>query len=510
MKLVVVGLDGAHWELIYPWIEEGALPNIGKIIRGGVWGDMLSCLPPVTLPNWKCYSTGKNPGKLGIFWWENIDFNKGRIYHPFHRKFLHKEIWDYISEAGGKVGVIGVPGTYPPKKVNGFMISGGPDAKEKGFTYPKELERRLRDEWGFKLRPQNSILDKEKFAEEVNEIIDIKFKVAKTLAKEYDVDFLQVTSFEINTMHHHFWNDPLTMKCWKTIDNHLKDFLNEKTNIFLMSDHGSNRIETVFNINAWLRKKGYLKLHSTSIQATKILYHLGIKQETLASIANKLKLRKILRKVIPRSFLKIFPNEVGEVKKIGSMIDWEESMVLASGQGPIYIRATNEDEKRTLINKIKKELEELVDPVTDKKIVERVYLKEEIYSGEYIDEAPDLIIDQAKGVHIPGDFEIEDGRIFYSPTKGWKAENKKWGLFAAYGPDIKSEKKIKISILDLAPTILHMFNISVPRDMDGRVLMEIFDEQSEIAKRKVRYREINEKEKIREKIRRLKIRDGTR
>ena len=472
MKLVVIGLDGAHWELIYPWIEEGILPNIGRIIRHGVWGDMLSCLPPVTLPNWKCYSTGKNPGKIGIFWWENIDFTHGRIYFPFHRKFLHKEIWDFLSEAGYRVGVIGVPGTFPPKKVNGFMIVGGPDAEEKGFTYPKDLEERIKNEYGYKLRPETPInLNKDKAFREIKDIIDVKFRVAKILAHEYQVDFLQVTSFEINTMHHFLWNDERTKECWKTIDSHIRDFLkDEETNVMLVSDHGSNEIRTVFNINAWLEKRGYLK---TSTVSSSLLHHLGITQELLSKVLHGLGLGKLAKKV-PKNIVERIPSSSGEVKKKADMIDWEKSKAIASGQGPIYLKAKNEEERNKLSIKIKKELEELTSPITGEKIINKVYLKQDIYSGKYLNEAPDLIIDQAKGVHIPGGIGTKE--LFSTPKK-WRAENKKWGLFAAHGPDIKSGKKIKISILDLAPTILHMFNIPIPRDMDGRVLKEIFDKK---------------------------------
>jgi predicted AlkP superfamily phosphohydrolase/phosphomutase len=113
MKTVVVGLDGAAFELIDPWIGEGALPNIARIKREGVWGDMRSVLPPVTSPNWKCYSTGKNPGKIGIFWWENIDWHNRKVYYPVARKLENKEIWDYMGEAGMKVGVLGMPQRKP-------------------------------------------------------------------------------------------------------------------------------------------------------------------------------------------------------------------------------------------------------------------------------------------------------------------------------------------------------------------------------------------------------------
>ncbi|MHA1835072.1 MAG: alkaline phosphatase family protein [Candidatus Baldrarchaeia archaeon] len=499
MKLVVIGLDGAHWELIYPWIEEGSLSNISRIISHGVWGDMLSCLPPVTLPNWKCYSTGKNPGKIGIFWWENIDFNHGRIYHPFHRKFLNKEIWDYLSEAGYRVGVIGVPGTYPPKKVNGFMIAGGPDAEEKGFTYPRDLEKRIKDEYDYKLRPETPIsLDKDKASREIKDIIDVKFRVAKTLADEYQVDFLQVTSFEINTMHHFLWNDERTKECWKIIDHHIHDFLKDgETNVMLVSDHGSNEIRTVFNINTWLEKRGYLR---TSTRSSGLLYRLGITQELLSKALRRLGLKKLAKKV-PKNIVGRIPSSSGEIEKRENMIDWEKSRAIASGQGPIYLKAKNEEEKSKLLIEIKKELEELVSPITGERIVNKVYLKQDIYSGKYLDEAPDLIIDQAKGIHIPGGIGMKE--VFSTP-KRWRAENKKWGLFAAYGPGIKSGEKVKISILDLAPTILYMFNTPVPPDMDGKVLTEIFKEEPKVVKRRVSYQEMDEKKKIRERIRELR------
>lgn len=503
MKLTVIGLDGAHWELLKPWIQEGSLPNIEKVIECGVRGDMKSCLPPVTLPNWKCYSTGKNPGKIGIFWWENIDFKKRRIYHPFHRKFENPDIWDYISNTGKKVGIIGVPGTYPPKKVNGFIIAGGPDAEERGFTYPKKLEDIIRDKYGWKNRPQNSFnINKEKAAEEVRAIIDVKFKVAKALAREYRLDFLQITSFHINSMHHFLWNHEKTKECWKIIDSHLGDFIKEgESNLMLVSDHGSNEIKTVFNINTWLEKNGYLKTHKSSLGASKLLYKAGITQEQVVKLLDKVKLRKLGRKV-PTNLVERIPSNLGQVKKKTSMINWEKSKAISSGQGPLYLNPANQQEKNKMVKELKHKLESLEDSRNREKIIEKVYLREEVYRGRYLNEAPDLIIDQAKGVHIPGG--IGDRNVFSFPRR-WRAENKKWGLFAAYGPDIKSGKEIRnISILDLAPTILHMFNIPITQDMDGRVLSEIFHSKSKIAQRRMIHQESGEKERVKERVQELK------
>ena len=477
------------------------MPNIARIKQGGVWADMISVLPPVTSPNWKCYSTGKNPGKIGIFWWENIDWTSRRVYYPIARKFQNKEIWDCLGEAGQKVGIIGMPTTYPPKRVNGFLISAGPDASENKFCYPGELEDELKKQ-GWRSHPRKIIsIDREKASQEIYDIIDTHFRVANILAPKYEVDFLMVSIFNINTLHHFFWDSLETKRAWEIVDMHIGELMNQNCNLILMSDHGSNKIESVFNINTWLKEEGYLRVN---FSLGDVLYRLGIHKQRLLQFASKLRLVGLLRKIVPKGLERHIPSDSGEIirEAKAGVVNWRKSKALASGQGPIYLNPENADNEM-LKKEIKQKLEVLIDPLTGKKVVEKVYSKEEIYQGDYLAEAPDLIIDQAKGVHIPGG--IGQTNIFGS-RQIWRAENNRTGLFMAYGPDIRPAGKIdNMSILDLAPTILHLMNIPVPDDMDGRVLMEIFREGSEPQQRKVRHQEIDmERERIRDKVKRLK------
>ena len=79
-----------------------------------------------------------------------------------------------------------------------------------------------------------------------------------------------------------------------------------------------------------------------------------------------------------------------------------------------------------------------------------------------------------RGIHISGN--LGESTIF-SRSQRWVAENKKTGLFMGYGPGFNKALKLNdVSILDIAPTILKSFNIDVPKEMDGRVLDEIFKE----------------------------------
>lgn len=135
-------------------------------------------------------------------------------------------------------------------------------------------------------------------------------------------------------------------------------------------------------------------------------------------------------------------------------------------------------------------------PQTSRNIARKVWIKERLYEGEYFREAPDLVIDQEKGVHISG--SIGKKKVFEDPEK-WIGENKKRGLFMAYGPDIKSNTKLsEVSILDLAPTVLHIYGLAIPKRMDGEVLKEIFKESSEIFRREPVYSNRGEQELVSE------------
>ncbi len=508
IKLIVIGLDGAAFELIDPLLGEGRLPNIARIRQKGVWADMKSVLPPVTSPNWKCYSTGKNPGKIGIFGWSNVDWSNRRVYYPAARITANKEIWDYMGEAGMKVGILGMPTTYPPRKVNGFMVAGGLGSEEENFTYPPELESDLKMQgWHNQLRAVIDI-DKDKAIKELHKIIEGQFRIAESLANGYHLDFLHVTCFHINILQHFLWDAPETMAAWEIIDRHVGELLKLGGDVIIMSDHGSNEIKHVFSINTWLQREGYLNLN---LKLTGILNRLGIDRPRLMALLSRLGIFELARKIVPESLQRQVPDVSGGVSReaIIGKVNWAKSRAVSNGHGLVYLNPNNGKENEKLKEEIKQKLTDLVAPQTGEGIAKRVYTREEIYHGKYLAEAPDIIIDHAKGAHIPG--SIGQRHVFDSPGR-WQAENKDTGLFLACGPSIKQAGEIKnVSILDLAPTILHLMKIAVPDDMDGRVLKDIFRPGSAAATRDITYqsgkdKKEKERQRIRQAIKELKAR----
>ena len=498
---IVFGIDGAHFELINPWIEAGKLPNIERVIDTGVTADLQSVLPPVTSPNWKAYATGKNPGKIGIFWWENIDVENERVYYPSERKHSNDEFWELIAK-DEPVGVLGVPTTYPPKSVDPFLVAGAPDGEDSGFASPPSVEDELQERFDYRVTKNTRLNDDvDEAAKEILNLIDMRYRAAKHLLDEYDISFLQVTTFYINSLHHFLWDHEYTLEAWQIVDKHLGAFLNGEHNVVLMSDHGSNEIQTVFHINSWLAEEGYLSLDAGVATS---LHRLGINTDRLIRIATRLGARDLAERVTPQRIINMIPDEQGEINRESKTdnVDWEKTEAIASGQGPIYLTADPDDpEYDRLRDDLISKLEGITDP-SGRAAVDAVVPGEEVYSGEFADEAPDIVIDQASGVHIPG--SIGRDEVFTVPDEdGWHAENKRHGLFAATGPDIGRGSIDDISILDLAPTLLHLHDCAIPTDMDGTVRRSVFADDSDAANRAVAHRSITAREKEIRRIRQV-------
>ena len=499
-RTVVFGLDGAHFELLEPRIEAGELPNIEQAVETGITADLESVLPPVTSPNWKAYATGKNPGKLGIFWWENIDVDNRRIYYPQNRKHQHREYWEIFSEHE-RPGVIGVPTTYPPKPIDEFIIAGAPDGRNEGFAYPEALEDRLIEDHDYQVTIKNELrATPDKAAEEILEVMETRFTVARELFEEYDLSFLQVTTFYINSLQHYFWDDEYTLRGWKIIDDHLGWFLDEGHDVVLMSDHGSTAVDTVFHANSWLEQQGYLTLDA---DAAKLVHRLGINRDRLLRLLSAFGLQALAVRFAPQFLLDLVPDEQGELPRESktSNIDWERTDVVASGQGPIYLTVDRDaDRYEQLRTDVIAQLESLTGP-DGRPVATAVHRGEDVYSGEYSNEIPDIVIDQRNGVHIQG--SIGRQQIFSNPDDdGWKGENKREGLFVATGPSFETGSTETLSILDLAPTLLHLRGYDVPTDMDGQVRQDVFEPNSDPAQREPSYEIVDEMAHEKRRVRR--------
>jgi predicted AlkP superfamily phosphohydrolase/phosphomutase len=436
----------------------------------GTWSTQQSCLPPVTFPNWKCYSASKNPGNLGVFWFEHVDLADGEITVASGGDFTTAEVWDYLNADGQRTGVVNMPTMYPPREIDGVVVCGGPDAVdgeyrsiESGYTYPASLE----DEYDYTVHPDPLLSSNEERGAEVEailELLDLRFQVTLDLLESEDLDFVHVTLFYLNVLQHFFWRDEPTRRAWELVDEWLGRLADlEETNLVVMSDHGCAATEVEFHINEWLAANGYLTKRRS---VDDVFQRIGITRENALAVAKRLGLVDVLARAVPARLQKLVPQEAGvkRERKL-ELVDLAETRALASGQGPVYLNPAFDVEETT--RRLIRELEAVTDDA-GRPLFDGVYRADEVYHGTYMDVAPEIVIDQRDGVTINDGM---GGNEVQTEPKRWAAENADEGIFVAAGPDFESCGHLgRTDIRDIAPTVLAAHGVAIPTDMEGDVL----------------------------------------
>ena len=507
-RVLVIGLDGATPDLLFPWAKEGKLPHMAHLINNGVSGNLRSTIPPITAPAWTSFMTGKNPGKHGLFHFiakpsKNYEYNSmtARDNHA-------KTLWAILSESNKKVGVMQVPMTYPPENVNGFMISGlGTPGIDSNFTYPVELREKLLKDHKFRLQITEIYIknNEDKFLADLEDTERRKGDITRKMMKEYPSDFFMVVFMMTDIVQHFFWkymdkthpaHDPAEpekyknaiFNSYKLLDDIIGNILSEideNTTVIIMSDHGFGPLYKELHLNYWLKSLGLQKSKGTySSKGKHWLLKNGISFERLGEFTSKIGLHGI-----SKNMPKIFINRVPRRDAL-STINWHETQAYSYGNlGLICINLKGREpegtvppeEYESLRDHIIKELYELKDPDNGKHIVEKVYKREELYTGPYINDSPDLIVAmdmiyQERATF--GEFLVGSvGRIEEKDISMRRSgQHRMNGVFIINGKNIRPGINVtNAEIIDLAPTILYMMDIPVPLDMDGKVLNIAFD-----------------------------------
>ena len=218
-KVLIIGLDGATWDLIKPWAEEGKLPTFKKLMEGGVYGNLKSTIPPWTIPAWNCMLTGKNPGKLGVFTFmcRSPDSYVFRPYFLLNKP--PKSVLDIISENGKTVCAVNIPMIHYAYKINGCMVAGWLYHPSRPITYPEELKSELDSITGgyeidvieVEVLPHEfkeiEIEGKEAFLKYLYRVTEKRAKATEYLLDKYDWDFFMVVFVGPDRIQHRLWED---------------------------------------------------------------------------------------------------------------------------------------------------------------------------------------------------------------------------------------------------------------------------------------------------------------
>ena len=500
MKVLVIGLDGSCMDLIKPWANEGKLPTFKKLLSEGSYGYLESVTPPITVPAWNCLATGKNPGKIGCFGFiqkspNSYDF---RMLIPSARK--ERDVWDILSDFEKKVFILNAPNVISAYKVNGYMVSGFMCPSKEKKAYPRSLVDVLSDlNYDMELGDLLSYLaiSDSDLSKMLKDITEQNWR-ALTYLLEKDWDFGFFVLQELDGIQHKLWTQKdVILKHYQNIDRKLSELMdrlkkeNDEANIIIVSDHGFGPNNKMFLINEWLANRGFLEVKKT--MAFELVNGLirTLKGPNILKILKLLMKFPLLMPIYNRLFL----------RAVATPIIWDKTKAFSYGNwGGIFINLEGREPKGVVR---KEDYEKLRTKIIDglKKEQIKAYRREDLYHGEYLEYAPDIII------QTNGYIDSISGKVGYNkefmegfPLEGY--HNRMNGTFIACGPDIKENSEMGAMLYDIAPTILHMFGIPIPKDMDGRVLKEIF--KGDLATKDINYQKIDEKKKIKDKITKLR------
>jgi len=495
MKLLIIGIDGATFDLIHPWIEEGHLPNLQRLTENGISGDLASTLPPVTSPAWPTFMTGCNPGKHGVFDFiqpSGSDFqlvNATRIKQP--------TLWRRLSDAGYKVGVLNVPVTYPPQPLNGFMVSGILSPKNERISYPEDLLERHKEDLGsYRVAPNiqyKSGIEAE-FIDDIYSLIRSHGDWALHLMEKEPWDVLMVHFIALDIMMHALWRfmddqhprheaSPFKNAIrdgYKLVDEYvgrLLDQLSAEDTVIAMSDHGFGPLRNIVNLNIFLMEKGLLKLKTDPVTRLKAA---AFKRGMSPAIVYRWLERVGLQNMATRVSKNTRNQLVGKFLSFDS-VDWSQTVAYSMGHvGQIYLNVAGREPAGIVTkenylrqrDEVIKVLKELKDD-DGRSLVSQIVLREETYHGPYTHKGPDLhlVLDDYNVIAFP--LFATDGNIVTQQIRGDSGCHRREGIMIISGPQVVSGQTLpEADIVDMAPTILHMLGEKVPRIMDGRVLSE--------------------------------------
>ena len=507
-RLLVIGLDGATFDLVAPWAASGELPTLARLMAAGTWGALRSTLPPATFPAWTSLVTGVNPGRHGV-----LDFVE-RVPGTLRLRFVngsHRRtpaLWTRLSATGRRVAVLSVPATYPPEAVNGVMVSGFDSPVTTGvdgsFVFPRAFHAEMRGLIGrlpfadfqevrtgprWHDRALASLLDG----------VARRATLAEALLRREPWNALMVVFGESDTVAHHFWrfHDPASprhvpsphadavLRVYRALDAAIARLVAAAGDacVAVVSDHGSGGAsDRVVHLNRYLAQRGFLALRPRGGTATRAARRLALR-------AVPVRLQGMLVRRAPAVAGRL---EGGA--RFGG-IDWSRTRAYSEEldyHPSVWINAAGREPegvvRETDYERTRAEAADALAAWRDddgRPVVERVWRREDLYHGPATVLAPDLLLElAAPGGYSPSCLRsagagpalrrLVPAEYGAGKGSGLNGAHRRDGMFLFAGPGVPAGGAVPpAEITDVLPTLLALVGVPVPLGLDGAPMASV-------------------------------------
>jgi predicted AlkP superfamily phosphohydrolase/phosphomutase len=457
MRILVIGLDCAAPEILF---GDERLTNFRRLMELGCYGRLESITPPITVPAWMCMAASQDPGSLGVYGFRNrADHSYNGLSIVDSRSIQEITIWDQLAREGKHSIIIGVPPSYPPRKVNGICVGCfmTPDPNKATYTFPPEIKEEITeflgeypvDVKGFRTN------NKEWLKEQIYAMSRKQFKLVRHFLQTEDWDYFQFVDIGLDRMQHGFWqyHDPhhvlyasdnpyqnVISDYYLYLDDQMGEILElvtDDTIVLVVSDHGAQRLDGGFCVNEWLVREGLL-------------------------------------------VLKEYPQEITPFNQLD--VDWEKTKVWSEGgyYARVFLNVKGREPNGTVgkadYEQFRDEIKAKLEATLDDKgelMSTLVFKPEEIYR-EVRNVAPDLI------VHFGGLYWRSIGGVGYqgfhtqeNDTGPDGCNHAQFGSFVLAASNLPLYGEVQgAHLLDIAPTLLDLGGYDIPSSMQGKSLFE--------------------------------------
>jgi predicted AlkP superfamily phosphohydrolase/phosphomutase len=482
--VLLIGLDGATFDLLDPLMADGVMPVLQRLIASGVRATLRSTVPALTPPAWTSLVSGRGPGAHGIFDF----FRRDSPTSPSLRFLTSRDVecptmWSLASDAGLRSTVLNFPLTFPAPRIAGHVVPGGfmPWRQLRLGCHPEGLFDRLRAIPSF--NPRELALDMAHEAKAIEGCADDEYEswiemhirrerqwvdIAHALRRQEPSEFTALLFDGTDKIQHLCWRflDPALTRAgaseWEqAVRDKCRDYYrqldgligelwsaNPGATVFVTSDHGFGAQVRTFFVNSWLEQAGLLAWRDGQAPQSSGDASLGLNQLT----------RHVYQ------------------------LDWARTRAYAplpSGNGIHIVQADDEHpggvpaaDYHAFRRQLAAQLLTARDPDSGEPVVERVWTREELFGGANLALAPDLTLELTDGGLMSILASPEPVRRRALPTGTHRAD----GIFIAAGAEYRRGARLDaLSILDVAPLMLHALGLPVPSSLEGQLAIEVFD-----------------------------------
>jgi predicted AlkP superfamily phosphohydrolase/phosphomutase len=452
-QVVVIGLDGATWEILQPWIDRGDLPTLAALQRESAWGELQSSVPFLSPPAWTTAVTGVNPGKHAIYDFERRLPQSIVIVNEDAKSRRAQPVWTMLQNHARRSLLLNIPMTDPPDEVLGLCVAGFPHLDKTGYTFPPELQQKLGD------YPLDAM--QMKLVPGTEDSLLAVYREALAARRRVAIDWLRNEPFDL------FWmvftdTDRIQHTFWVFMDPESPNYDPQRAARYGTAIH-----------DYWVEQDRALGdvLAAVPAGATALV----LSDHGFGPIRYDLKLQNLMR--MPGSGM-----TAQEADGVYVLDPSDAARIYVARRGRDPGAVWSPAEARRVRDKLATLLRNTRDPRTGASVCERVMTNEDLFHGTYAEKGPDLVVLPAAGYFMTfGESNAVAGAPAIVPhgplLSAWHRMN---GIYAWKGPGIAPGRRDGdgehvYSLLDVAPTVLYMLDEGIPYGLDGTLMRAVID-----------------------------------